>query len=1797
MLRQVFREVTTFSSPADVDNSPKTSDTDPSEWLCSPTRSEHSTDLSVPVSPPLKLDFTPRKTSLTNHSFEVLKQKFASGLPQREVPEYSLSIPDLPPVNPPSDLELTSETNTSVGFDKYLCDRSYETDYDSTPLRKAPLQQSPQLIPPLSLNKNINPEESKLDDEEIEKNESIKMTEHDDVSVQSSNQSNNSKLPDPYTIEDMIEQDSASDVDVIKTKSPELISENEYKNIQNETTNQSDSQSNLINKSINVDEELSKEVHFRVVDCDHTHDHSVTVTHDIDFGKVSLQSNSSKSIPLRNSSAVPVRILLRYNKNSSFSCKLPQSFIPPNSVQSLLIDFNPTASREYETFLEVFAESELILAVSLRGQGITSSPPPQSNLIDQSFLVEESRGPSLFSCPSRISLKGIPLSTITSPSLSENDSVHFEVPLVSLSTEPIVVSSKLFPIDSTGALITNTDDPRFGILTSLNNISATIPPKGKFNYIISVDATVEGPFNAVIVVKSHLLNNSEICFTEAVNITGTIMDTRVELSHASLEYGMIGLIHPEGEGKHSNQRVVEVKNKSMIRSTFLVKVLYSPAVEQSIMIESDSEDQNPIWSTPFLLKPLDSSSTFEPKEQYQITLDPGQKIKLAVLAVPICSSSSLFPSLRNQLSTHPLRVAATLSILSLVSMYHDDQQQAKCPFKIPTSSCVLSMRVSAPRIQVHRETKSRAQILIDRVMNYELQSNSDSPSVVLSSCKGSSVIHFRNGGPIADNLSFKYELSMTSSVQSIIFDGLNVVIEPASLLLEPTTTSACTISIALPVSSINDRDYPIIESLLSSKTPVELNLTLFVASHGIFLFSLPFSLSISLISPSLPLDLVCDKPVVSFGVCPLGRSSKSSLVLRNNALTPPMFAKISSQNFTSKCRISLSIPRVEAADSCFSLLINGKQLHEDTIEIGSQSLEIVVIFTPNQSMSYRSLLVITPENSNFSTNISVASEYRIPLLGSGGSCVLQIPSNLSSLVPPCSFSLRNSGTRTSALAVLCPLNLIKIIPDRVVIKPKQTIKFSISLANSDPFLIAGHSLINLVFASVDAHVLFSRKLAVSNSLPLITSSSALSPSENLIKSVGKEKSVELISLLNSLSFWSSSVFDEAAQSEMIVEQGNGSLASPEDRVYDYFYVLNDFRRSLAITTIEVTLPEMREKSLKFSRNILNVSENSEVLSNVHSGGISSVEQNFDRNIQNLDTIEKTREPKKVVKNLSQKFLDDLTLNSQENVKISDQNFVSNFQVLERSQDPVREQKALERSDSMSSIVSSSRLISVDPPSLLFSDKQSSHTLSLSNLSALPITISIIFPSFLHSDYSKSLSISGHQKSVISFILGKVTSSSCSDEILITAKVVSTGHVYELKVPIYVNISSQYFHSVSVNERQSIKKKSSESKNLGLKFDFFEQDDEKSEISSENIVKSKPIVLEEPETLHPKSLAPNQTINQSNQITTFVQKSSVAVETSHNDHLDLFSHVDLSPPPPHISPKPNQPILSEDDVIIYSPIKIYIKNDFITCAALALKIPPYATCPIKFSIKRQKGSSNKKEFIIDTRSGQLSTNNPVSVLSLATSWLFGPSRHHFDLFLDGSSSPIPLSFEVCLLDENSQTKLDLAGSRNGVHFREHLDFGRILIGSSCRQKIRICNGSNSDVTVYCPLIDKPFKIKHTVLLLKARSFVLIPVVFSPTNEGFHSLFLCVNSEKSESVYANITGFGAKHLELDWDDESLVLRNNSPNDVAFRVETPGIAPPSGVLKGNSEILLSVLSGDVCRVKITGKDDFGNVFKVEI
>jgi len=71
----------------------------------------------------------------------------------------------------------------------------------------------------------------------------------------------------------------------------------------------------------------------------------------------------------------------------------------------------------------------------------------------------------------------------------------------------------------------------------------------------------------------------------------------------------------------------------------------------------------------------------------------------------------------------------------------------------------------------------------------------------------------------------------------------------------------------------------------------------------------------------------------------------------------------------------------------------------------------------------------------------------------------------------------------------------------------------------------------------------------------------------------------------------------------------------------------------------------------------------------------------------------------------------------------------------------------------------------------------------------------------------------------------------------------------------------------------------------------------------------------------------------------------------------------------------------------------------------------------------------------------------------------------------------------------------------IFFRRNTaNFGSVPVGSLARQRVDLCNSSNVDVLLYLSDPSLPFVLLHNEVLIKARSYVRIPIRFLPVSSN-------------------------------------------------------------------------------------------------
>ncbi|KAL0226785.1 hypothetical protein P9112_014109 [Eukaryota sp. TZLM1-RC] len=1535
--RQIFRDLPSLNSTSEVDNSPKQYEDDPDSWLCeSPPQSPNTSSFSTDhVSPPLRLEFTPRQTSLTTPSFKKLQEKFAAGNLDRAYPDHQFSLPDLPLSNASSESELHSPRTSSP---------------------PVPIPESPSIM---DKSNAIDDYLLAVDTSRVTEQTASHEVAGDDVIYDVIEESFDE---DDYKHEEVNEGENSIEKQREEKPHEEIPEEHgeQGDNIPEQSNNQFDLIEELIvdddthEQSVVLDQHSIEENFQKNLSPNQT---TISIANEVDFGTVPLRSSMGKVLPLRNTlnSEAQLKLLIE-PFSQAFSLSPNQMTLPPTSSASVLVSFYPEREGDYETDLKVMVNGSVVLLFTLKGNCTSIKSPIMTSSPSVSGYID-SVSP-LFSCPSNISLKKLPLKTS-----NYLDNVYFQIPLKSLVSATTNLQIKLFPTDETGALITNSNDPRFDLLSLLSGNELTLPPKAPLSLRIGVNPVVVGEFSAIVVIKA-VSGEANSSFSEAINISGNVFESRVELSHASLEYGILPLIMSSAQKDGQNDDVmkraavktIEVQNRSSVKSRFLLSIKTSSSMETEGAFD-------PITSSPFLIKLSDCPG--QPQSSLHVTMDPGQTLKLLVYGFPQCTilnSNSEFINFRNSLATHPKRLVATLNVVSVVDFSIDSKPSV---FELFLTSCVLSMRVGVSKIQVHRETRSRTKFQMTRHCEV---SESD---VIIGSCHSSTTLQLRNGGHVTDELTFEVEPFDENLDLSELVANLDVVLESNSLLLEPGKSYSLGLTATLPIETLSHQDLKKFKKFFNAD-PLEFSLSLSTYSNNFFLFSIPISCFITLKPPSLPLDLVCDKPVLSFGVCGVSKQTKEVLTIRNNSIpSNESINDLFGLSSSSKV-INVSIPKLEEADDCFKLLLNGQEVSEGSFELSRFSFELTVLFKPKQAISYRSLLVLIPATE--SVNPDYNSEYRIPLLGNGGSSLLQIP-NIDVIRIPSAITLRNSGTRAAALKVLSIDNHITAEPSMMLVEPKNTVSVRLS---TDLSVISSSKISNILLASVDYQILSYRKLATSNSLPMAeTDPDSLIPSENLVKLFGRSTAVRVVEELNCESSWESPNFDLSLLN--FVEQGSGSKAEPGDRLYDFFYISKNFKQSLSITSLEVTL-EGRPKH----------------------------------------------------------------------------------------------EKVLESPPERSKISRHETLV-IDPDVIEFDDKTQS--LSVLNSSNQSLVLTCTFPSFLSCSPRPPLNLAPDQKVLFELtLISKPNLESCS--LVFKSQAISTGFSHEQRV---------------------------------------------------------------------------------------------LAKFSPPEHF--FNHYDDSPPSPRSSLS-RSPI-TEHSIKVLGVPKLFVKSDFISCVPLVLW--SVAKSPIKFAIKSKLKTEDHRQIRFDSRSGELGVDP--KVVSVSSAYLSSARIFAYDLFYDKCRSPIPLNIEV--VDPHSKfSKPNLSGSRNSLHFREELNFGEVLAGHTSKLKLRVCNGSGGNLHVFSPLVDSPFRIKHDSIFIKSKSFVLVPVSFTPPKIGYFSLFLGMVSEEGDYAFVNIVGKGiesTKSVEIIKSNgdpnHSFSLRNNSRNPISFRVLDLSfdISPSSGYLREFSEVEL--------------------------
>jgi hypothetical protein len=115
------------------------------------------------------------------------------------------------------------------------------------------------------------------------------------------------------------------------------------------------------------------------------------------------------------------------------------------------------------------------------------------------------------------------------------------------------------------------------------------------------------------------------------------------------------------------------------------------------------------------------------------------------------------------------------------------------------------------------------------------------------------------------------------------------------------------------------------------------------------------------------------------------------------------------------------------------------------------------------------------------------------------------------------------------------------------------------------------------------------------------------------------------------------------------------------------------------------------------------------------------------------------------------------------------------------------------------------------------------------------------------------------------------------------------------------------------------------------------------------------------------------------------------------------------------------------------------------------------------------------------------------------------------------------------DSSSASLFDSHNRGSSVFFRRLVaNFGSVAVGSLARQKIELCNATDSKVTVFISDCSLPFVVLHNEVHLKPKSYVRLPVRFVPVSGPKEFTALLVAQTEDGRYHTSITLTGNSYF---------------------------------------------------------------------
>ncbi|OQS06666.1 hypothetical protein THRCLA_01299 [Thraustotheca clavata] len=174
-----------------------------------------------------------------------------------------------------------------------------------------------------------------------------------------------------------------------------------------------------------------------------------------------------------------------------------------------------------------------------------------------------------------------------------------------------------------------------------------------------------------------------------------------------------------------------------------------------------------------------------------------------------------------------------------------------------------------------------------------------------------------------------------------------------------------------------------------------------------------------------------------------------------------------------------------------------------------------------------------------------------------------------------------------------------------------------------------------------------------------------------------------------------------------------------------------------------------------------------------------------------------------------------------------------------------------------------------------------------------------------------------------------------------------------------------------------------------------------------------------------------------------------------------------------------------------------------------------------------------------------SKSSVTVLCNTSSSVVAPNKKSwcgsFSITLDGSltreisvvvdaspmnkppTQPDPKSSQLSQSSTTSSSRTNKKRSKRTLFFQaENMDCGTTSLHTSQCVPVRICNGTKEPMTVFVQPLERPFSCAYSSLTLRPRSYVEVPVVFTPEKHGEVSVPMIVHSSSQDKAILILHG---------------------------------------------------------------------------